>query len=256
MCELFGLNSRRAIDSRKYLSVFYKNGVHHPHGWGLLRENKGRAQVIKEPVCAAKSSIINDIIKTTEPQRNMLAHIRLATVGTTKFDNCHPYTGLDASGRQWTLIHNGTIYSGDVLTKYLSKQKGDTDSERILLYLLDVMNENIKSNGNKPLSVEKRCHIMNELTVKLAPRNKLNFMIFDGEVLYIHKNMKDTLSYKKIKDGIIFSTQPLDEGVWERFPMTQLKAFKEGECIYEGPPHEYEFVPVLEYITVNDAMYI
>lgn len=186
----------------------------------------------------------------------MLAHIRLATVGAIKYDNCHPYTGTDISGREWTLIHNGTIYSSRLLSKYLSVQKGDTDSERIFLYLIDKVNEAISENNLAPLSIEQRCEVTDKLAVALSPRNKLNFMIYDGEILYVHKNMKDTLSYTKTGDGIIISTLPLDDGEWSHFPLTRMHAFKDGECIFKGTNHNNEFIPTLEYITAFDAMNI
>ena len=255
MCELLGISAKAPLDARGYLTEFYSHSVRHPHGWGLMRSSAGKTEIIKEPVCAVKSNIIRNIIARTEPQTNMLAHIRLATVGAMKHENCHPYSGFDASGRRWTLIHNGTIYSGVQLARYLSEQSGDTDSERIFLYLLDEINKAIILN-DAPLSKEQRCFVINKLVTVLSPRNKLNLMIYDGEILYVHKNMRDTLSLKKLDEGIIFSTQPLDDNGWEPFPMTQLMAFENGGCIFRGANHGHEFIPTLEYITALDAMNI
>lgn len=255
MCELLGLSVKSPIDVRGYLKSFYSHSVRHPHGWGLMRITDRKTEIIKEAVCASGSRIISEVIRKTEPQTNLLAHIRLATVGATKYDNCHPYSGFDASGRRWTLIHNGTIYSGVQLAKYLSYQTGDTDSERIFLYLLDEINKEIILN-DAPLSAEQRFYIINKLAAALSPRNKLNLMIYDGELLYVHKNMRDTLVYKELDDGVILSTQALDDDKWLNFPMTQLIAFKDGKRIFEGTIHGHEFTPTLEYITTLDAMNI
>lgn len=255
MCELFGISTKTPVDVQNYLKTFYSHSNKHPHGWGLMRENGGKAEIFKEPVCATGSRILNGVIEKTEPQTNLLAHIRLATVGSIKHENCHPYTGFDMSGRRWTLIHNGTIYSGIQLTRYLQEQTGDTDSERIFLYLIDEINRETILN-DAPLSADKRCRLIDRIARQLSPRNKLNLMIYDGELLYVHKNMKDTLMYKKIEEGIVISTQALDEGEWEQFPMTQTIAFKDGNQIYEGNVHGNEFIPTLEYITALDAMNI
>lgn len=255
MCELLGLSAKTPIDVREYLKTFYSHSVRHPHGWGLMRQSGGKTEIIKEPVRASGSRIISETIQKTETQKSLLAHIRLATVGVTKYDNCHPFTGTDSSGRRWTLIHNGTIYSGTQLSKYLSLQTGDTDSERIFLYLIDEINNAIAVNG-APLSAKNRCQVIDKLAVELSPRNKLNFLIYDGEILYVHKNMKDTLVYKKLDEGIVFSTQPLDGGSWPQLSMTQMLAFRDGRCIFEGTKHDHEFVPTLEYITALDAMNI
>lgn len=255
MCELLGINTNTSIDPRGYLSSFYSHSSRHPHGWGIMRCQKGKVNIVKEAVCALNSNIIDKIVQETEPQTNMLAHIRLATIGGTKYNNCHPFSDFDSCGRRWTMIHNGTIYSGAQLTKYLSKQIGDTDSERIFLYLLDEINKAISLN-NAPLSAEQRCKVVSSIAAALSPRNKLNLMIYDGEILYIHKNMKDTLVYKELDNGYVISTQPLDDGYWQQVPMTQVFAFKNGRHIYSGAKHNHEFVPTLEYITALDAMNI
>lgn len=255
MCELLGVCTNTPIEVRGYLGRFYSHSVRHPHGWGLMRVHDGRTEIIKEPVCAIGSRIISETIEKTRLQTNMLAHIRLATVGTTKYNNCHPYTGFDISGRQWTLIHNGTIYSGVKLAKYLCEQSGDTDSERVFLYMLDEVNRAIAAN-NAALSAEKRWSIMDNLALTLSPRNKLNLMIYDGEFLYVHKNMRNTLVYKKIDEGLIFSTEPLDDGEWDDFPMMRMLAYSKGQRVFEGTVHEHEFVPTLEHITAFGAMNI
>ncbi len=160
MCELLVFSSSREIDIRMYLNEFFSHGIHHPHVPGIIEE--------------------------TLPQKNTLAHIRLAIVGSIKTENCHPYIQTDYSGRCWTLIHNGTIYSGKQLMKYLHTQAGDTDSERISLALLDKINE------KQPKTAKQRFDIVDDFVVSLSKRNKLNLMIYDGELLYVHQNMLDS----------------------------------------------------------------
>ena len=253
MCELLGASRSRACDLREYLKTFYSHSVHHPHGWGLMRQNNGEIEIIKEPVSAVGSRIISGVVEKTQPQTNLLAHIRLATVGAKKPENCHPYSGSDSSGRRWVLIHNGTIYSSNKLMKYLNFQQGDTDSERIFLYLLDLVNEKISECGE--LDEKSRFEVVDFLAHKLSPRNKLNLMIFDGEVLYVHKNMHNTLSFKHTESGFLFSTQPLDDG-WEDLPMCTVSAYKGGEKLFESSQPTSEFVPTLEYISALAAMNI
>ena len=80
-------------------------------------------------------------------------------------------------------------------------------------------------------------------------------MIFDGEVLYVHKNMSNTLYMKRTDDGVIFSTQPLDSG-WEDYPVCTLRAYKNGELLFESDEKTTEFVPTLEYISSMAALHI
>lgn len=250
MCELLGFSSGRETDIREYLKEFFSHGINHPHGWGLMRESYGRTEIIRKAECSAKSQQISEIIAETEPQKNTLAHIRLATVGSIKTENCHPYVQTDNTGRCWMLIHNGTIYSGKQLMKYLHTQTGDTDSERISLALLDEINE------KQPETDKQRFDIVDNFVISLSKRNKLNLMIYDGELLYVHQNMRNTLYYKSENNSVIFSTKPLDNGDWKQYPMTQLCAFNAGKKVFEGTKHSHIFVPTLEYITSMDAMNI
>ena len=252
MCELFGFTSAINTDISDYLRTFFSHSNKNPHGWGMMYETD-RREILKEAVSAENSSFLPDIIDYMPLQKNVLAHIRFATVGNICEKNCHPFTGTDISGREWTLIHNGTIFNSKHNHRYSAVQSGDTDSERFFLSLLDSINEHIaRSIPNE----RERFEIVNKFIVENAPRNKLNLMIYDGELLYVHKNLKNTLCFKRLEDGIIFSTKPLDDGVWIPFPMAQVIAYKNGQEVHRGERHKGIFVPTLEYITAMDAMYI
>ena len=115
------------------------------------------------------------------------------------------------------------------------------------------MNEHI---SHSVPNERERFEIVNNFIVENASRNKLNLMIYDGDLLYVHKNLKNTLCFKRLENGIIFATKPLDDGVWIPFPMAQVIAYKHGREVYRGERHKGTFVPPLEYITAMDAMYI
>jgi glutamine amidotransferase len=253
MCELLGFTSEKNADISAYLRTFFTHSRNNPHGWGMMYEDEEGRVVLKEPVSASESSFLGDMIDYMPPQKNVLAHIRFATVGTVNERNCHPFTGTDISGRKWTLIHNGTIFSSKHCHRYSVMQSGDTDSERFFLSLLDVMNEHI---SRAVPNERERFEIVNNFVVENAPRNKLNLMIFDGDMLYVHKNLKNTLCFKRLEGGIIFATKPLDDGIWIPFPIAQVIAYKHGHEVYRGDRHKGAFVPSLEYITAMDALYI
>ena len=249
MCELFGFSGKKKTDLTDYLKAFFSHSVKHPHGWGMLY-NGG---IVKEPVKAVESELLPLILNKIEPQKNILAHIRYETVGSIRGENCHPFSKTDVSGRRWTMIHNGTIYSGKDTYKYYKAQQGNTDSERLFLSFIDAMN-NALCKGI--LSERERFNTVSRFIIDNAPRNKLNLMFFDGELLYVHKNLKNTLNYKCSSDGVFISTQPLDDTDWIPFPMAQVIAFKNGCEVYRGERHKGVFIPTIEYITALDAMNI
>lgn len=98
-------------------------------------------QIEKEPVQATKSNYLKERLSVPIQVKNAFAHIRYATIGNVEYKNCHPYTKKDRNGRSWTLVHNGTIFHYQPLDRYVRLQNGDTDSERILLYLVDLVNQ-------------------------------------------------------------------------------------------------------------------
>ena len=151
------------------------------------------------------------------------------------------------------LLKNSFVFNGKHNHRYSAFQTGDTDSERFFLSLLDNMNEHI---SRAVPNERERFEIINNFIVDNAPRNKLNLIIYDGDMLYVHKNLKNTLCFKRLESGMIFSTKPLDNGVWIPFPMAQVIAYKNGREVYRGDRHKGTFVPSLEYITAMDAMYI
>ena len=249
MCELFGFSGRTKTDLTDHLKTFFSHSEKHPHGWGMMYDGC----IVKEPVKASQSELLPLLLSNIEPQKTMLAHIRYATVGSIRKENCHPFSCSDISGRNWTMVHNGTIYSGKDTYKYHKTQQGDTDSERLFLSFIDTMNEKVCKSR---LSERERFNTVSRFIADHAPRNKLNLILFDGELLYVHKNMKNSLSFKYNDNGVLISTSPLDDTGWNPFPMTQVIAFKNGDEIYRGERHKGVFIPTLEYITALDAMNI
>ncbi|SFB93509.1 class II glutamine amidotransferase [Ruminococcus albus] len=249
MCELIGFSAARPTDIKEQLKEFYSHSASNPHGWGIMYGDR----LIRGCERASDSAAVERLVKTIEDQTTTLGHIRFATVGSIKLENCHPFTGRDITGRQWTLIHNGTIYSGSRLIPYLNNQSGDTDSERLFLFLMDTLNS---AQQNGELSQKERCELVDNFIQEMSHKNKLNLMIYDGELIYIHKNMKDTMLYRKLGSGYIFATTALDNGEWDDVPIAQLLVYKDGEQVYIGRQHDGIFIPSLQYIKAMDAMHI
>ena len=249
MCELLGFSAERPADIREQLRGFFSHSDKNPHGWGM----KYGETIIKGACRASDSESLERVVSELPEQTSLLAHIRYDTVGSVRLENCHPFSGTDITGREWTLIHNGTIYSGSRLIHLLDRQRGDTDSERLFLYLIEYMN---RAQRQGPLGAGERFELIDELIRDIAPRNKLNLMISDGELLYIHKNMKDTMKYRRLAGGMIFATSPVDDDEWQDVPTAKVIACRNGSIVFEGKPHEGIFVPNLQYIKAMDAMNI
>jgi glutamine amidotransferase len=147
----------------------------------------------------------------------------------------------DRSKRQWTLIHNGTIFDYAPLNKYVGKQKGDTDSERILLYVVEQIDRLEKKCGHV-LDAEERFNCLDSIVTDMSKGNKLNLLIYDGELLYVHTNYPQSLHRLEKEDICLFSTHPLGREDWQPVTFTTLLAYKDGVCIMKGTNHGNEYV--------------
>lgn len=235
MCELFGTSLKYPLTLNSYLKEFYSHCPEHPNGWGLALMNGSSASIEKEPTRADRSHYLKSRLSVPVRGKNVFAHIRRATIGNDEYVNCHPFTGLDASGRRWTLIHNGTIFEYEPMNRFGKVQKGHTDSERILLFIIDRMNQEISEKGE--LSCDERFAVLDAIICEMSKGNKLNLLLFDGECMYAHTNFEGSLHFLRNDNGIIFSTKPLSGEDWRPLPMTTLLGYREGELISRGTNH-------------------
>jgi glutamine amidotransferase len=198
--------------------------------------------ISKEPIKATCSQHLKEILSNPLVSKNVFAHIRLATMGEIISPNCHPFIELDDNNRSWMLIHNGTIFDYPPLDKYREIETGNTDSERILLYIIDNVNKFEKAKG-APSTIKERFNLLAELIEEMAEGNKLNLMIYDGDLTYIHSNMRDSLYYLKNDDGFLVASTPItdDEG-WKPAEMNKLFGIIDGNIIFESEEHDNEFV--------------
>lgn len=242
MCMLLGVSSRKEILTNEYLRAFYQYSPQHPHGWGLADITSRVSAVIeKESVEAMRSNYLRERLSEPIKSRLLLAHIRYATIGNVEYKNCHPFSGCDSTGRRWTMVHNGTIFDYPELSPYVRVQRGDTDSERIFLYLLERLNKATREKGAK-LSFDERFAVIDEIVCDMAGGNKLNLLLTDGRSLYVHSNCRDTL-YVLQKDGAaLFATTPLTDEGWEPVRFAALLAYRDGRLTARGTEHGREFV--------------
>jgi glutamine amidotransferase len=236
MCELFAVTAKRKITVNDTLKTFYSHSEEHKNGWGLYLKDDTFEIIVKEYLKASDSTYLHALLDQKLETKLCIGHIRSATVGEVSDNNSHPFTGIDKFGRQWVLCHNGTLFDAPVLDKYYYVQDGSTDSERLLLYLIE------RVNSMDVADAEDRMRLIEHVIAKVVPGNKLNLMLYDGQYLYVHKNEPGTLYMRKIEDGIMFATHPLDDGHWMEFPTNCLQVYKEGDLVYEGRRHDYTYI--------------
>ncbi|MBQ0066120.1 MAG: class II glutamine amidotransferase [Firmicutes bacterium] len=240
MCELFGVTSKKEIYVNEYLTEFMSHGWDHPNGWGMAIFYGEAVSLEKEPITSNRSRYLQERLKHPFYVKNMIAHIRLATKGKEAYENTHPFVKRDKEERAWTLAHNGTIFHGDILDPYVHVQEGTSDSERILCFLKERISLVQEEQGR--IEDQEKFRLVEEIVYTLSHHNKLNLLIYDGEYLYVHTNYKNSLHQKRLEDGIVFSTVPLDKEEWELHPFCQLMVYKEGQIVYKGSKETKEYI--------------
>lgn len=244
MCEIFGISASFPCVINDYLKTFYSHSSLHPHGWRLAyraEENSSALKIYKGKEPAFKSKYLEEKLSEPVVTDLALAHIRYATIGNVEFKNCHPHKKADRLGHQWTLIHNGTIFDFKPLDKFISYQSGDTDSERILLYIVDEVN---KKQGQlyRGLSPQERFMLIDEIICRMSKGNKLNLILYDGEFMYVHTNYANSLYFLNKGDCALFSTQPLSLENWQNVTFTTLVVYKWGKQVFTGTNHNNVYI--------------
>ncbi len=241
MCELLGINSASKVYANDLLTEFYSHSKFHPNGWGLAVFHGDMAQIEKQPISAKESIYLKQRLRHKIMEKVLIAHIRLATMGSVDYENCHPFVRQDTCGRRWTLAHNGTLFHGDLVNKYFYTQEGTTDSERILFYIIDKINRDQTDLG-RPLIESERFAVINEVVNTLADGNKLNILLYDGELMYVHTNYAHSLYISESDDTVLIATNPVGNQPWKELPMNTLLAFKNGRQVYSGNNHGKEYI--------------
>jgi glutamine amidotransferase len=174
--------------------------------------------------------------------QNAFAHLRYATVGDIETTNVHPFACRDNGGREWVLMHQGTLFDFDGANGYFHTQTGSTDSERILLYLVDKINIAEKAQG-RPLGKAQRFDLLETVIREMAPGNKINLAIYDGEQIYLHSNYANSLYLHRENDTLFFCTVPLTQArAWDKLPLNTLFALQDGEIVRSGTPHNSTYM--------------
>lgn len=244
MCKLLGVSSDRRVRVNELLQEFYSHSDKHPDGWGLATFYHGSASVEKEPTQASQSVYLRERLSHKMEVSTLLAHIRQATVGKLEYGNSHPFVKRDVDGRAWTLVHNGTIFNYPPLDAYREQQEGSTDSERILLFLVDQLDHRREELG-RSLTAEERFCVLDAAISDMAIGNKLNLVFYDGEWVYVHTNYANSMYVWQRENTAVFCTAPMNQGAgeWDRMPFTTLCAYRNGRRVRQGQSHGHEYIP-------------
>ncbi|HMT16169.1 MAG TPA: class II glutamine amidotransferase [Ottowia sp.] len=250
MCQLLGMNCNTPTDVSFSFSGFAQRGGrtdHHADGWGIAFFEGRGARVFLDPGAAADSPVAALIRRYPIKSRNVISHIRKATVGAVTLENCHPFV-RELWGRYWVFAHNGDLKDHAPRLHGHFRPVGGTDSELAFCWLLQ---ELAKAHADVP-SVAELTRTLRELLPQIARHGTFNMLLSNGQALWAHASTQ--LSYIERRHPFasarladedlsinfadcttptdrvaVIATQPLtrDER-WTAFEPGQLKVFVDG----------------------------
>ncbi len=251
MCQLLGMNCNTPTDIVFSFTGFATRAGRtgqHTDGFGIaFFEGKG-LRLFVDPQPALTSPVADLVRHYPIKSENVIAHIRKATMGAIRLENCHPFM-RELWGRYWVFAHNGDLRDYAPRLHGSFRPVGDTDSERSFCWL---MQELAKAHAALP-PIEELTATLRELAPEVARHGSFNFMLSDGEALWAHCSTHlhyivrcHPFGHAHLQDedmAVDFShlttpgdrvavvvTEPLtDDEVWTPFAAGELKVFRDGE---------------------------
>jgi glutamine amidotransferase len=158
---------------------------HHADGWGIAFFEGRGARLFVDSTAAADSPVAELICRYPIKSRNVISHIRKATVGAVNLENCHPFV-RELWGRYWVFAHNGDLKDYAPRLHGQFRPVGSTDSEQAFCWL---MQELAKAHATVP-PVDELTRTLRELVPQVARHGTFNFLLSNGEALWAHASTK------------------------------------------------------------------
>lgn len=220
---MFAVTAQVPVRVEEAFKALQRLAEEHKDGWGVARFD-GQEPWVETSVHQA--SRCRRFASHGEAEtRSLLAHIRLASVGTVQKENTHPFFA-----RGFAFMHNGTTahfarsrakLEAELSPRRRAELKGDTDSERcfalFLTYLEDVADPSLTDLARALVrvldTVARICDVPGE-----EQRSSLNFLVSDGR-RFVATRRGRTL-FSAVGDGARFiaSEALLAEPEWTPVP--------------------------------------
>lgn len=224
MCRLFGFRSAASERVHDALVLernsLRQQSLEHPDGWGIASwQNGGLPQVVRG-LGAAHLDPEFERVSSAVQARTVLAHLRLASVGSVKLDNAHPFT----FGR-WAFAHNGTLHAFDrhraaieaLIALPFRTFRGETDSERCFALFLTRLSSRADPAGTPSLTdvqwalaatVDEVARIT-DVDVGHGKRSAMNFLVTEGDLLAAIRRDRTLFFAAESDESVPLSERPV-----------------------------------------------
>lgn len=225
MCRMFAVRSDVPIRVDRAFEGLQRLAVEHKDGWGIARFD-GHTPHIETSVAPAHESTRFDSLTQETSTTSLLAHIRLASVGTVHENNTHPFY---ANG--WAFMHNGTLrqfeaakarLEAEIAPSWRRALRGETDSERCFALFLTYLGT---AACNADLSTVARAlvRVMNVASAVCddpndEKRSAMNFIVSDGKRLVATRRGRTLYTAQGNQTRFIASEHLWGDEAWQGVP--------------------------------------
>lgn len=176
----------------------------HKDGWGMAACRKGKlifaeksiANAYKDKEYASAVDNLEQIEKDI-----FIAHLRKGTVGKKRLENTHPFMH-----ENFIFCQNGTIFGSEKIplkSRYKKLLTGDTDSEKLFLYILQKIQTGKKSNQ---AAIKKAINEAVAFVRKNFDYTSFNFVLSDGKHIWVAREINEKNSLVKEKNLLDYYT--------------------------------------------------
>jgi predicted glutamine amidotransferase len=247
MCELFAMSADRPTDVGHSLSLLMPRGGKigpHADGWGVAYYEGRAARIFKEPAPASESRCLALLANYDLKSTTVVAHIRKANpaIFGRATANTHPFE-REWNGCSWVFAHNGKLPGLKSMNAFRNKRYqpvGNTDSEYAFCLIMNAIARAARPGEARP-SPKKLLKTIRPIVDDLAGLGEFNFILSDGENLYVHAHTKlhalrRTIGTNGRKQSVtLLATAPLTAEPWQPLAPNSLRVYADGSDITPVP---------------------
>ncbi len=252
MCRMFAVRASHVVDAVSDLKLA-KHSLcsqcrcdmllrDHSDGWGVVSFHGANVRLARQPEPAYEDVRFDEAIRACR-SKTIVAHVRRASRGVRKLENCHPFV----CGR-WAFAHNGTLTAVESLRRPLLREissqlrrkiQGETDSELIFHWLLQRLAKHRAIEGDRCVSLSRMRSAVASGIVELNQRNiesestmptprpaLLNTLLTNGNVM-VGTRFGNSMFYLPTRKTdptgiprrtIAIASEPTDSRRWKEIP--------------------------------------
>ncbi len=184
MCQLLGMNCNTPTDILFSFEGFHRRGGltdHHADGWGIAFFEGAGVRLFIDDKPSSDSPVADLVRRYPIKSKNVIAHIRKATQGEVRLENCHPFV-REMWGQYWIFAHNGDLKAFNPAKGNHYQAVGSTDSERAFCHIL----EQLRQRWDSAPEAEQLFDEVARLSAEIRAHGTFNFMLSNGEWLLVH----------------------------------------------------------------------